>query len=189
MADEIVKFYGVKETVALMRQFEPEMLKDLRKNIRQIAQPGVTAIKSGSPTVAPLSGMVHAGRTAYSRPKVTVQVTPGKSSRFGSDTSNLVAIKAQGSGNVYGFEISDMAGRANNAGKYPRSRQYTKNGRPQRHRLNGQGEAFIRNLNFRYSGASRFVYKNLENKLPQIRQQVAIVLNSTIADFNRKLNQ
>ena len=51
MADEIVKFYGVKETVKLMRQVEPQMLKDLRKGIRLIAQPAVAAIKSNSPKV------------------------------------------------------------------------------------------------------------------------------------------
>lgn len=187
--DDVVRFYGVKETIKMMRQVEPEMLKDLRKNIRQISAPGVSAIKSGSPTVAPLSGMLHSGRSAYSRPKVTIQVTPSKRSGFGKDTANLVAIKAVGSGGVYGFEIADMAGRANNPGKYPVSRQYTRNGRPQRHRLNGQGRAFIDNLNGRYAGASRFVYKNLEDKLPAIRQQVANVIESTMADFNRKLNK
>jgi hypothetical protein len=47
--DEIVKFYGVNETIKLMRQVEPQMLKDLRKGIRQIANPAVSAIKTISP--------------------------------------------------------------------------------------------------------------------------------------------
>ena len=53
--DDVVQFYGVKETIKLMRKFEPELLKDLRKEIRTITQPAVLAIKSGSPKVAPLS--------------------------------------------------------------------------------------------------------------------------------------
>lgn len=187
MADDVVKFYGINETVKLMRQFEPEMLKDLRKSIRQIAQPGVAAIKSQSPSVAPLSGMLHNGRTGYTKPKVTVTVTPAQRSRaLGSTTANLVAIKAAGSGNQYGFEIADMAGRANQPGKYPMSRKYLRNGVAVQHRQNGQGEAFIRNLQGK---ASRYVYSSIEDKLPQIRAEVANVLDRTIADFNRKLNK
>jgi len=185
-----VKFYGVNETIKLMRKFEPEMLKDLRKSIRQIAQPAVMAIKSGSPKVAPLSGMVHSGRSSYSQPKVTVNITPAQRSRaFGSTTANLVVIQATGSGKVYGFDISDMAGRANQAGKYQQTRKFvdSRTGDVVRRRINGQGQNMINVLNSRYGPASRFVYKNLENKLPAIRAEVARTLDRTIGEFNRKL--
>ena len=191
MADEIVKFYGVKETVALMRKIEPEMLKDMRSNIRQITQPAVAAIKSNSPKVAPLSGMAHNGRTGYTTPKVTIQVTPGARSGFGRTTANLVAIKAEGSGSQYGFEISDMAGRANNDGKYTQTRQFvdSRTGQIVRRRINGQGTNMIRVLNARYGPASRFVYKNLEDRLPAIRREVASVIERTMDDFTRRLNR
>lgn len=188
--DDVVQFYGVNETIKLMRKFEPEMLKDLRKSIRQIAQPAVMAIKSGTPKVAPLSGMVHAGRTAYSQPKVTVRITPSQRSRaFGSTTANLVVIDATGSGKVYGFDISDMAGRANQAGKYQQTRKFvdSRTGEVVRRRINGQGENMINVLNSRYGPASRFVYKKIEDKLPAIRVEVARTLDRTIGEFNRKL--
>ena len=190
--DEIVKFYGVKETIALMRQFEPEMLKDLRKNIRTIANPGVLAIKSGSPKVAPLSGMANDGRTAYSTPKVSISVTPGQRSRgFGSTTSNLVSITATGSGKVYGFDIADMAGRANNAGKYRQTRKFVdpRTGDIVRRRINGQGQNLINVLNARFGPASRFVYRNLEDKLPAIRREVAATIERTMDEFTRKLKR
>lgn len=190
--DEVVKFYGVNETIKLMRKFEPEMLKDMRKSIRQIANPAVSAIKSGSPKVAPLSGMVHNGRSSYSQPKVSVNITPSQRSRgFGSTTSNLVAISATGSGKVYGFDIADMAGRANQAGKYQQTRKFvdSRTGNIVRRRINGQGQNMINVLNSRYGPASRFVYKNLEDKLPAIRAEVAKVLSRTMDDFTRRINR
>jgi hypothetical protein len=191
MADEIVKFYGVKETIKLMRKIEPEMLKDMRKSIRQISQPAVLAIKSNSPKVAPLSGMANNGRSGYTTPKVSIQVTPSARSGFGKTTANLVAIKAEGSGKQYGFEISDMAGRANNDGKYTQTRKFVdpRTGDIVRRRINGQGTNMIRVLNARYGPASRFVYKNLEDKLPAIRREVAKVIEQTMNDFTRKLNK
>lgn len=188
--NDVVQFYGVKETIKLMRKFEPEMLKDLRKSIRQISQPAVLAIKSGSPKVAPLSGMAHNGRTAYSTPKVTVNITPSQRAYgVGSTTSNLVAIQATGSGKVYGFDIADMAGRANNAGKYQQTRKFVdpRTGNIVRRKINGQGQNMINVLNSRGGPASRYVYKNIENKLPAIRAEVAKTLDRTIGEFNRKL--
>lgn len=191
--DEIVKFYGVNETVKLMRQVEPQMLKDMRKNIRQIVLPAVSAIKSNSPKVAPLSGMAGQGRTAYTVPKVTLRITPSqKSYGFGSTTSNLVAITATGSGSQYGFDIADMAGRANNPGRYSKTRPFIdpKTGQTVRRRINGQGANMIKVLQSR-SGkpASRYVYSNIENKLPAIRTQVAKVIGTTMDDFTRRINK
>lgn len=190
--DEVVKFYGVKETIKLMRQVEPQMLKDLRKEIRLISQPAISAIKTNSPKVAPLSGMVHNGRTAYSTPKVSINVTPGQRSRgFGSTTANLVTITATGSGKVYGFDISDMAGRANQAGKYSQTRKFidSRTGNIVRRRINGQGQNLINVLNSRFGPASRFVYRSIEDKLPAIRTQVARVISHTMDDFTRKINR
>lgn len=190
--DEVVKFYGVKETIALMRKVEPEMLNDMRKSIRQIAQPAVLAIKSGSPKVAPLSGMAHNGRTAYSTPKVSVNITPAQRSRgFGSTTSNLVAISATGSGKVYGFDIADMAGRANQAGKYSQTRKFVdpRTGNIVRRKINGQGQNLINVLNSRGGPASRYVYKNIEDKLPTIQREVAKVIERTMDSFTRRINK
>jgi hypothetical protein len=191
MADEIVKFYGVKETIREMRKVEPEMLKDMRKSIRQIVQPAVSAIKSNSPKVAPLSGMAHNGRTGYSTPKVSIQITPSARSGFGKTTANLVSITATGSGKQYGFDIADMAGRANNAGKYSQTRKFVdpRTGNIVRRRINGQGQNLINVLNSRGGPASRYVYKNIEDKLPAIRREVANVIERTMDSFTRRLNK
>lgn len=191
--DEIVKFYGVKETVALMRKVEPEMLKDMRKSIRTIGQPAVLAIRTNSPKVAPMSGMAGNGRTAYTTPKVNLRITPGQRSYgFGSTTSNLVAITATGSGRQVGFDIADMAGRANNPGKYRQTRPFVdpRTGQTVRRRINGQGANMIQVLQSR-SGktASRYVYKSIEDKMPQIRAEIAKVIERTMDDFTRRINK
>jgi hypothetical protein len=191
--DEVVKFYGVKETVKLMRQFEPETLKQMRKSIREITKPAIQEIKSLSPKVAPLSGMAGQGRTGYTVPKINIRITPsGKSYGFGSTTANLVAITATGSGSQYGFDIADMAGRANNPGKYRVTRPFVdpRTGQTVRRRINGQGENMINVLQQRSrKPASRYVYGGIENKLPAIRAEVARVVDRTMKDFNRRLNK
>lgn len=193
MADEIVKFYGVKETIREMRKFEPEMLKDLRKNIRQITLPAVSAIKSNSPKVAPLSGMAGNGRTAYTTPKVNIRITPSaKSFGFGSTTSNLVSITATGSGNQVGFDIADMAGRGPGGGQYARTRPFVdpRTGATVRRKINGQGKNLIEVLNQRSKKSpSRYVYGGLEDKLPAIRAEVAKVIGKTMDDFSRRLRK
>jgi hypothetical protein len=190
--DEIVKFYGVKETIKLMREVQPKMLKDLRTSIRQIAQPAVSQIKSASPKVIRLSGMTGVGRTGYTAPKINLRITPSqKSYGFGSTTSNLVAITATGSGSQYGFDIADMAGRANNPGKYRLTRPFVdpRTGQTVRRKINGQGANMIDVLNSRYGKASRFVYQNVENKLPEIQREVAKVIGDTMDSFTRRINK
>lgn len=184
---EPIKFLGVKETLKMMQQIEPEMYKQLRKDIRTIAKPAVSAIKSSVPAVAPLSGMMHNGRTAWTGVQVSVNITPAQRSRaFGSTTANLVAISSTGKTAQYGFDIADMAGRGSGYGRRPRSvtRPYVRNGRTMQHRLNGQGQAMIRNL----PGApSRYVYPSIEGQLPAIIVLVAKSLEEAALKINRKL--
>lgn len=169
--DEIVKFYGVRETILKLQKLEPEAFAQFRKDIREITEPGVTAIKQLTPKVAPMSGMNNAGVKGWSGVNVTTAITPRQRSRgFGSTTSNLVAIKANGRNKQAGFNISDMAGRR--SGGRTRS-----------------GQAMITTLNSRFGAPSRFVYKGLESKLPQIRAEVAESLNTVAKRFTKELNK
>lgn len=184
---EPIKFLGVKEALRTMQQIEPEMYKQLRKDIRSITAPAVSAVKSAVPTVAPLSGMNHNGRTAWNGVNVTTNITPGQRSRaFGSTTANLVAISSTGKNGQYGFNIADMAGRGSGRGSRPKNitRPYQRNGRTVQHRLNGQGQAMIRNLG---RPASRYVYPAIEGQLPAIIGAVAQSIQTACESINRKL--
>ncbi len=187
---EPVKFYGVKETVKVLREFEPEALKQMRKEIRTIANPAVTAIKAITPAVSPFAGrrvdgMSHNGRTAWSAVKVTVSITPGQRSRaFGSTTSNLAAILSRGSNNQFGFNIVDMAGKTNKVRTSGKTREYSYKGGTRSHTLNGQGRGLIENLPKK---PSRYVYPAIESKMPQIYSGVANAIQHAIDIANRKL--
>lgn len=184
---EPIKFYGVKETLQVLQQVEPEMYKQLRKDIRSITAPAVSAIKSTVPSVAPLSGMMNNGRTGWSGVNVTTNITPAQRSRaFGSTTANLVAISSTGRNGQFGFNLADMAGRGSGHGRRPRAvtRVYTRNGVEMQHRLNGQGQAMIRNL---AKQPSRYVYPAIEGQLPSIITAVANSLQGAAESINRKL--
>lgn len=184
---EPIKFYGVKETLKVLQQIEPEMYKQLRKDIRSITAPAVSSIKSSVPSVAPLSGMMGNGRTAWSGVNVTTNITPAQRSRaLGSTTANLVAISSTGRNGKYGFNIADMAGRGTGQGRRPKSatRPYPYKNGTRQHRLNGQGQAMIRNLSAR---PSRYVYPAIEHQLPAIISRVATSLEQAANQINRKL--
>lgn len=198
MADA-VKFVGVKEMVKVLQQTEPELWKQLRKDIRLIAAPAVSSIKSQVPTVAPLSGMNGRGRTAWSPVRVTVSVTPMQRSRaLGSTTANLAAIMSKGASGQ-GLVIADMAGRGGGRTRKPVTREYPYKGGTRRHRVDGngvkkpghvysgygrQGGAMIANL---HKEPSRYVYPAIERKLPEIREQVAQSFERTAKIINAKI--
>lgn len=184
---EVLKFYGIRETIQVMQQFEPEMYKQFRKDIRTIVAPAVSSVKSSVPNVAPLSGMVHGGRTAWSGVSAGTSITPMQRSKgFGSTTSNLIAITATGNSKQFGFNIADMAGRGSGYGRRPKAvtRQYVRNGRTMQHRLNGQGQAMIRNLE---KQPSRYFYPSIEKQLPSIINGVNISLYKWADTMGRKL--
>ncbi len=184
---EPIKFLGVKETLRTLQQVEPEMYKQLRKDIRSITAPAVSSIKAAVPTVAPLSGMVHNGRTQWGGVKVATNITPAQRSRaFGSTTANLVAISSTGPTGAFGFNLADMAGRGSGHGRRPKSvtRPYERNGRTTQHRLNGQGQAMIRNLG---KQPSRYVYPAIESQLPTIINAVGNSLQQAAESINKKL--
>lgn len=190
--NEPIKFYGIKETVKVLKEVEPDALKAMRKEIRRIASPAVSAIKSMTPTVSPFAGrskdgMSHSGRTAWSAVAVTVSITPGQRSKaLGSTTSNLAAIVSRGSNKQFGFNIVDMAGKANNVRTSGRTRDYNYKGGSRSHALNGQGAGLISNLPKR---PSRYVYPAIESKLPKIYAETAKVIQDVIDDVNRKLGK
>ena len=185
MTQEVVKFYGVKEMVNILKQVEPELWKQLRADIRTIAKPAVSAIKSNVPSIAPLSGMNGNGRVSWSPVKSIVSITPAQRSRaFGSTTSNLAAIISKGSAGQ-GMVIADMAGKTGRQ-RRTETRPYPYKGGTRTHKVNGQGQAMIRNLP---NKPSRFVYPAIERQLPAIRAGVASSIESMAKTINAKISR
>lgn len=177
---ESITVSGAKEALTVLRNTEPAIYKQLNKDIEKIVKPAKTQIVKTTPFLAPLSGMMGNGRTAYTGVRVkTVKSFTARSN------SRLVQLKVEGFPGA-GFEIADMAGRGSGRGRRPkdRTRVYPYKDGARSHRLNGQGQAMIRNLP---SKASRYTYPAVEQMLPNIQTQVLQSIEVAAAEVNRKL--
>ena len=199
-----IQIQGVKKTLQLLDDLQPGSIRELRKDVRRIAGPAVSAIKSNLPATAPLRGMIHSGRTRYAGASVKAEVQT-RDSKF-SNTSSLVRISVQSPGDAAGLEIADMAGRKSQGGgvqlpyEYKgvgrrggsgrqaptRSRVVTRRGNanPFSYRINGQGQAMIRNLK---GSASRYVYPPLTVAIIGVREEMVKTLDQYVGRINQKL--
>ena len=199
-----IRITGVKETLQLLDAVQPGSIKELRKDVRRIAEPAVSAIRSNLPATAPLSGMTHYGRTRYAGAKVKAELQT-RDSRT-TNTSALIRLSVESPGDAAGLEIADMAGRKTQGGgvqipyEYKgigrrggsgrqsptRSRSVVRRGnsRPFSYRINGQGRAMINNLG---GSASRYVYPALTISILGVRDQMLKTLDEYVSRINQKL--
>ena len=199
-----VRIKGVKETLQLLEAVQPGSIKELRKDVRRIAEPAVSAIRSNLPATAPLSGMTHYGRTRFAGAKVKAELQT-RDNRS-SNTSSLVRLSVDPPKDGAGLQIADMAGRKSQAGgvRLPyeskglsrssgsgrqspsRSRSVTRRGNsaPFSYRINGQGRAMIQNLG---KSASRYVYPPLAVSILTVRDEMVKTLDSYVGRINQKL--
>ena len=195
---------GVKATLQLLDAVQPGSIKELRKDIKHIAEPAVTAIRSRIPATAPLSGMSHYGRTRYAGAKVSSQLQT-RDDRF-RNTSSLVRLSVDSPKDAAGLEIADMAGRrtmkqgpqlpyqykgrgrVGGSGRQnpTKSRSVTRRGNsnPFSYRINGQGKAMIQNLK---GIPSRYVYPAVTLLIPGMVTDMMATLDSYVARINQKL--
>ena len=141
MANEIqVKgLVGVNEMIRELKKVEPELYRQLRKDLIQDVKPLFAAIKSAVPGVAPLSGMNNNGRLGWGKPiRVTAKINLKRRRGF----SSLLTVKTTNAA----VEMVDMAGSAS-SGQTP------------------QGRAMIANLPGKHS---RYVWPTAKRYLPEI---------------------
>jgi hypothetical protein len=199
-----IRLEGVKETLRLLDAVQPGSIRELRKDIKRIAEPAVTAIRSNLPPVAPLSGMTHYGRTRYAGALVKSEVLL-KDSKI-SQTSSLIRISVESPDDAAGLEIADMAGRRTmvqgpqlpyqykgrgrigGSGRQSptRSRPVVRRGNSKEfsYRINGQGKGMVRNLK---GIPSRYVYPALPGLIFPMRDDMIKTLDAYVAKINQTL--
>ncbi|MFZ9158197.1 MAG: hypothetical protein ACO230_08900, partial [Ilumatobacteraceae bacterium] len=64
-----IEVRGLKEALRDLQKLEPELRKEINKEIRNTVKPLVTNINNRIPGAPPLSGMAHNGRTGWARKK------------------------------------------------------------------------------------------------------------------------
>jgi len=197
-----VEVTDIRRAERMLRDLDKEYVKEFRKDIKAIAKPIQQGIKSGITNTKmkpPLSGMkqVHFGRVAWGtnyapagarRPKpiksALIQRVPEKARRRG--TKSIVRVVVGSPGTV----LADMAGsggmKKSIEGQVTRSYDYMyKNGPGKRtHRVNGQGHAFVRNLNSEAGKASRYVWPSAEKAGPKTRKEMERIIEK----YNNVLN-
>jgi hypothetical protein len=185
----------------LLDAVQPGSIKALRKDIRQIAEPAVSAIRSNLPSSSPLSGMNHYGRTRFAGAKVSAQLLLGRA--INSTTIPLVRLQVESPGDAVGLEIADMAGRktmmhgpallyeykgigrvgGSGRQKPTKSRAVVRRGQTQtfQYRITGQGKGMTDNLG---GIPSRYIYPALAGKVDNI----AADMMKTIEKYSEKIN-
>ena len=187
----VVKITGIAETVKILNSIDKEIVKQARRDLRSGAQPVANAVKANIPTEAPLSGMVHNGRTAWKPAGFKVRVKTNFTKRAEQRGYSLVSIVAGERIVAQGaaiFSIADMSGRKNSSGSSKPIKPYAYKGGTRTHRNNGQGRAMIRGLNAK-GRASRYVYPAAEREIPYIKDQVVGTIRKLTQTYNDSLKK
>lgn len=157
-----------RNALNVLKTVEPEVVKNLRAELKTELQPYATRIANQMPQVAPLPGMIHSGETRYKPPKGKVSFTPssGRSSQ-----SRLVAITLN-SGDARGFYIAELAG--------TRSKGETIN-----------GQTMIRALQKRFplvpKRGGRFAWRAFLDLYPTVADLAVKIINNKLEELERKL--
>ena len=182
----------VRELQKRLREIEPELRKQLVRDVKAAGKPTADAIKSRLASVTPVSGM-RRGRLAWDHSvdgkgrihkatDVKVQFRTSTSGR--SLTTTLLRVGAFSPAVV----MLDMAGRS---GRYidagykgsGYTRPYAYKGGTRRHKVNGQGRALIARSG---GSASRFVWPSALATIPQATVQVDRILRNAYATIGKK---
>ena len=188
-----------KDMLKTIRAAEPQIMKDLKRNIREVVAPAQSAVKQNIPQVAPLSGMIrvhHGTKTwnfgAPAKSVVTDVRSGGKPNKHGYVT--LVRLRVKSVGTV----IADMAGRSGRfvdrySATKPYMYRYYKNGQPidgvRVHRINGQGARMIDKLNERNGTASRFAWPAFERAQEAVAAKAMLTIHRTMDIINGQLRK
>lgn len=205
MADEYqatIVASDYKWLVRELNKIEPELTKELKQNLKRIAEWPRTAIRESIPSGPPLRGMRRVlspvGKTWNTRRRantVTVKMKSPKRGATGVGTKDMAIIQLQVVSPA--TIIADMAGRGGmkssiNGQKtdwyvYPQAQGTTENTRPglRRHTVNGQGYAMIRGLG---EQPSRYVYPAVEDAMPEFFEEFTDVIEDARQVIERKIN-
>lgn len=157
----------LRKVVAILKTVEPDVITNLRKELRTELQPFATRIASSVPQIAPLSGMAHQGAKGYAPPRAKVSFTPGGGSKTKARLLAITLDSPQG-----GFQIAELAG--------SRTKGQTATGR-----------AMIRGLQARYplvpKRGGRFAWRAFLKSAPEIQKRAENIINNKLKEIERQL--
>jgi len=190
-----------KALIRELNKIEPTLVKELRADLKEIAEVPRKAIRSAIPSQPPLSGMRRRlspkGKTWNNRVNartVTIKTrSPKRAVGFGGKDAGIIQLQVPSPATI----IADMAGRGRMRSSiegrktewyvYPLAKGTTENTRPgqRRHTVKGQGYAMINALG---ESPSRFVYPAVEGSMNQTAEAVDEVIADATRLIERKIN-
>jgi hypothetical protein len=189
MVKPSIKVVGIPKLNKILTQAEQDFIKDLRAKAKTQMLPIASKVRSQIPTVAPIKGMDHNGRTQWAVPKVTVYSNPRTRAKRGRNVAPIMGFRATSPSRAVGFAYGELAGIRRKAPKPVSKGWYTTTvGGYHSYRVNGQGEAMIQRLEKIQARPGRFFYRHVRKYLPELRQRMLGIVEDTVKDLNRKLN-
>lgn len=182
-----IKPVGIPKLNKVLTDAEKQYVKDLRSKARAEMAPIASKVRSQIPTVAPIKGMEHNGRTQWALPKVSVYTNPKARAKRGRNTVGLIGFRANPPSGAVGFAYGELAGiRRKPPRPYSKGWNSTQIGFHS-YRVNGQGEAMIQRLEKIAVRPGRFFYRHVRKYLPELRERMRGIVEETTKDLNRKL--
>ncbi len=184
-----IEVKGLKESLRLLNRLAPAMRREIGKEFRQLAKPGQQAAQEMRNKGEGVPGFHHHGRTGlWSWKTIAVKVDTRKARKRnvskGADWESLGVVKITTKDAA--SAIMDMAGKVGQINRRPYSRPY--DGRPQGHKLNGQGGHMIRKLNKEYGhAASRFMWPGAEQGLNGTEDELRDLVRKVERELQRAL--
>ena len=179
MTNMTVEVYGIRETLAEIRNVDQQLFFKIRAQMKRGGDTLGQRIQGNIPLIAPTRGFRHSGRTAW-KPATTKTVVSGRNPRRGQDGSTpLLTVIVNGAA----VSMADMAGRGGGKTRLKRTRSYDWKGGRRTHAVTTQGQAMIRALG---RSPSRYVWPEAEKSLPFIQGTVLMAVKQYTDELNRK---
>jgi hypothetical protein len=180
MINNSIEVYGVRETLAEIRDVDADLFFAIRAHMKRAGDTLGNRVITNSPTLGPTKGFRnHRGRTAWKPGTFKTEVS-GRNARKGvTGATPLLAVRFGG----VAFNMADMAGKTNRVRKSETS-SYPWRGTTRKHRVTTQGDSMIKALG---GSPSRYVWSEAEGQLPMIQMSVLNGVEQYMAKVNRNL--
>ena len=165
-ASTSVTVVGVKDALRELGKIEPDLKKQIQKDVKTILRPVVDEAKRAMPAT-PLSGMARSWKRGVLFPYDQPQVQRSIGARFntrkrGNSLAVIAVVMKSAAGTIY-----DMAGKR--GGKTP------------------QGRAMIANLEARFGKASRGMWPAYERNADAVNEAMERVVDVVTDAANRRI--
>lgn len=176
---------NIAPTLKAIKQLEPDTIKALKKDIGSKLGSVMSQIQSNIPEAAPLSGMKNRGRLRWTKPRVSISLTPATKLK-GRDYHPLVSFSISGAA----FKMTELAGIRGKYARDNRTPNYSNRwGTSQSHQVTTQGRYMVQTLQQRYpikGKGGRFAWDAYIRIQDDVAGVVLEILDAFVTDFNRR---